>query len=252
MCELFEVVALSKAYFTAWTRGLFEDERVTVHAEDGRNCLSGSRDRYNLIISDLFTPWERGTGNLYTLENYQIAKERLEPDGIFVQWIPLYQVSQQGFGIIARTMTEVFPQVVMWRGDLAASRSTVALVGQKQAQPLDPQVIARHGRYLMNQLEAIATPTSDEALTALLLRLYVGNITASRLFDNYPINTDDYPLIEYLAPRTHRQVQTGTARFLVGSKREYLYDQIRSAINPAADPYLINLISQCILCNVNY
>ncbi|PIG92227.1 fused MFS/spermidine synthase [Gloeocapsopsis sp. IPPAS B-1203] len=244
VCELLpEVVSLSKAHFTPWTRGLFEDERVTVHAEDGRNCLSRSRDRYNLIISDLFTPWERGTGNLYTLENYQIAKERLEPDGIFVQWIPLYQVSQQEFGIIARTMAEVFPQVVMWRGDLAPSRSIVALIGQKQAQPLDPQVIARHGRYLMNQLEAIATPTSDEALTALLLRLYVGNITASKLFDNYPINTDDYPLIEYLAPRTHRQVQTGTARFLVGSEREHLYHQIRSAVNPEADPYLVNLTS---------
>ncbi|MUL35018.1 fused MFS/spermidine synthase [Gloeocapsopsis dulcis] len=244
VCELLpEVVALSKAHFTAWTRGLFEDERVTIHAEDGRNCLSRSGDRYNLIISDLFTPWERGTGNLYTLENYQIAKERLEPDGIFVQWIPLYQVSQQEFGIIARTMAEAFPQVVLWRGDLAPSRSIVALVGQKQAQLLDPQVIARHGRHLMNQLGAIAIPTSDEALTALLLRLYVGNITASRLFDNYPLNTDDYPLIEYLAPQTHRQVQTGAARFLVGSERERLYNQIRSAVSPEVDPYLANLTS---------
>ncbi|WP_416671332.1 spermidine synthase [Egbenema bharatensis] len=243
VCELLpEVVALSQRHFTAWTRGLFEDERVTVYAEDGRNCLSRSGDRYNMIISDLFTPWERGTGNLYTLENYRMAKERLESDGMFVQWVPLYQVSQREFGIIARTMAEVFPQVVLWRGDLAPSRSIVALVGQNQAQPLEPQVIARQGRQLVNQLGVSdRAMTDDDDLIALLLRLYVGNITASGLFDDSPLNTDHYPLIEYLAPQTHRQVQTGATRFLVGSERERLYEELRAAVTPEADPYLANL-----------
>jgi spermidine synthase len=116
----------------------------------------------------------------------------------------------------------------------------VALVGQNQAQPLDPQVIARQGRQLVSQ-QAIEGSFRDEEAIALLLRLYVGNITASGLFEDYPLNTDHYPLIEYLAPQTHRQVQTGSTRFLVGSERERLYDEIRAAVNPEADPYLTNL-----------
>ncbi|PPS45140.1 fused MFS/spermidine synthase [Chroococcidiopsis sp. TS-821] len=248
VCELLpEVVSLAESHFTSWTRGLFDDERVTIYAEDGRNCLSRSRDRYDVIISDLFTPWERGTGNLYTLESYQIAKQRLEPNGIFVQWVPLYQVSQRELGIIARTMTEVFPQVVMWRGDLAPERSIIALVGQNQAQPLAPQAIIQHGHQLMNQLavsDRATANTTDEALLALLLRLYVGNITTSGLFDNYPLNTDNSPLIEYLAPQTQRQVQTKTASFLIGSERERLYKQIYSTVSPETDPYLANLTAK--------
>ncbi|MEN9232135.1 MAG: fused MFS/spermidine synthase, partial [Thermostichus sp. DG02_5_bins_236] len=114
VCELLpEVVDLARKHFTPWIMGLFEDPRVTIYAEDGRNCLSRSRDTYDLIISDLFTPWERGTGYLYTLEHYHMAAQRLEPNGVYVQWIPLYQVSEREMGIIARTLSEVFPQVVM-------------------------------------------------------------------------------------------------------------------------------------------
>jgi spermidine synthase len=116
----------------------------------------------------------------------------------------------------------------------------VDLVGQNQAQLLDPQVIARQGRQFVSQ-QAIEGSFRDEEAIALLLRLYVGNITASGLFEDYPLNTDHYPLIEYLAPQTHRQVQTGSTRFLVGSERERLYDEIRAAVNPEADPYLTNL-----------
>lgn len=43
---------------------------VSVRAEDGHHCLRHSATDYDLIISDLFTPWKAGTGNLYTLEHY--------------------------------------------------------------------------------------------------------------------------------------------------------------------------------------
>lgn len=241
VCELLpEVVDLAEKHFDRWLYGLFDDPRVTVYAEDGRNCLSRSRATYDVIISDLFTPWEQGTGNLYTLEHYRRAADRLNADGIYVQWVPLYQVSEQEFAIIARTMAAVFPQVVVWRGDLGPSRSIVALVGQQQPAPLDPAVVVRQGRALLEQWPN-AADLSDEYFEALLLRLYVGNLTASDLFADAPLNTDNHPLIEYLAPQTHRQVEAGDRRFLVGHEREQLYANFREATPPAQDPYLANL-----------
>ena len=71
-----------------------------------------------------------------------------------------------------------------------------ALVGQRDAEPLDPRVASRHGR------DALNTADFDDAdFTALILRHYVGNLTASRLFDDYPINTDHRPWIEHLVPQ---------------------------------------------------
>ncbi len=231
-----EVVSLAAAHFTPWTNGLFDDPRVVVHAEDGRNCLSRSREAFDVIISDLFTPWKAGTGNLYTYQHYRIGLERLNPGGLYVQWLPLYQVSEQEFGIIARTMDAVFPQVLLWRGDFYPARSIVALVGQREAEPLDPRVASRHGRYALN------TAGFDDAdFTALILRHYVGNLTASRLFDDYPINTDHHPWIEHLAPRTHRRVRAGEATFLVGTARETLYHRLQNEVPPERDPYLTEL-----------
>jgi spermidine synthase len=44
--------------------GLYEDKRARVLIEDGRNYLLGRKDKYDIIIADLFLPWKAGIGNL--------------------------------------------------------------------------------------------------------------------------------------------------------------------------------------------
>ncbi|QOC22512.1 fused MFS/spermidine synthase [Wenzhouxiangella sp. AB-CW3] len=237
VCEILpEVVHLATAHFGPWTEGLFEDERVTIHAEDGRNCLRRSRQTFDVIISDLFTPWKAGTGNLYTLEHFHTAAARLNEGGLFVQWVPTYQVSEKEFGILARTMDEAFDQVVLWRGDLFPDQSIVALVGQNRAEPLDPQVPIAHGRALAGNPDL-----PDDLLAAVNLRFYAGNITASGLFDEAAINTDRRPLIEYQAPRTQRAVQAGLARWLTGDQLGLLYERLIQNPGLDHDPYLARL-----------
>ena len=237
VCEILpEVVELASIHFRPWTEGLFDDPRTTIHAEDGRNCLRRSRDRFDLIISDLFTPWKAGTGNLYTLEHFRTASSRLKPGGLFVQWIPTYQVSEKEFEIIARTMDEAFEQVVLWRGDLFPAQSIVALVGQNRARPLDPSVAVRHGRMLAANPDLPA-----DLLEAVALRFYAGNISASGLFDEAPLNTDNRALIEYLAPRTQRRVQSGQARWLTGDQLGLLYERLIRSPGLRNDPYLARL-----------
>ena len=240
VCEILpEVVTLADRHFRPWVSGLFTDERVTIHSEDGRTCLRRSEERYDLIISDLFTPWKAGTGNLYTLEHYETARDRLRPGGRVVQWIPLYQVSERELGIIARTMDEAFEQVALWRGDLFPNRSIVALVGQADDEVLDPEALAAQGRVLRDD-----PGLEDDAYEALVLRHYAGNITASGLFDGYPLNTDAHPRIEYLAPRTHREVRSGESEFLVGEARDRVLGDLRAAVPTSEDPHLARLSSR--------
>ena len=237
VCEILgEVVDLAKAHFGPYANGLFDDPRVVIHAEDGRHCLSRSLQRYDAIIADLFTPWKAGTGNLYTKDHYALAAERLNPGGLYVQWIPLYQVSMQELSIIAATMAAVFPEVTLWRGDLHASRSIVALVGRNEAAPLDPAAVVRQARRV-----AADQRRTDVDLAATVLRLYAGNVQASGLFADAPVNTDDRPLIEYLAPRTHRAVLTGEASWVVGEVRDQLYADLLATVPPEVDPYLAAL-----------
>ncbi len=237
VCELIDdVVALSRAHFGNFTNGVFDDPRVTIISEDGRNCLARSDDRYDVILSDLFVPWEAGTGYLYTQEHYEMSATRLEPGGVYVQWIPLYQVSDQELGIIARTMDEVFDEVVAWRGDLFPSRSALALVGHVDPSPLEPDRVPEAARTIPT-----APVRSDEQLIAMLLRLYTGNITHSGVFADRRINTDTRPLIEQLTPRTHREVRAGRQSFVVAEQRERFTDDLAEALPPELDPYLAEL-----------
>src|SRR5690606_11951638 len=117
---------------------------------------------------------EAGTGGLYTLEHFRTVRDRLAPEGAFVQWLPLYQMSRAEFMTIARTMLAVFPQVTMWRGDFFPERPIVALVGTIALKPLDPEQLARHGRSIGGNR------VSAQAVRALTLPFYAGTLSNAR------------------------------------------------------------------------
>ncbi len=232
VCELLpDVVDFAESWFGPYVNGLFTDPRVTIHREDGRQCLARSPATYDMIIADLFTPWRAGVGNVYTVEHYRLAASRLNPGGAYVQWMPLYQVSRSEFEIIANTMAQVFPELTLWRGDLYPERSILALVGRNEPAPLDPATLAAQWRMMTGE------DTPDAVLVDRALKFYAGN-AASGLFAHAPVNTDDHPLIEFMAPRTHRAVIAGTARFLVGPERDRLYADLMEAMPPETDPHL--------------
>jgi len=71
--------------------------------------------------------------------------------------------------------------------------------------------------------------------------MYVGNVTASGVFADAPLNTDTRPFVEHTAPRTQRDVRVGAATFVVGEHRERLYDELFERLPPKDDPFLSNL-----------
>ncbi len=238
VCELLpEVIRAAATYFDEPSGGLFRDPRVEILARDGRNQLLGSTERYDAIIADLFIPWRAGAGTLYTKEHFEAARDRLRSGGRFVQWLPLYQLSSREFFIIARTMLAVFPDVVLWRGDFFPNKPIVALVGAADLAPLDPDVLVARGRALAGDREL-----PDEAFTAVTLPFYVGNLgRARRLVPEGPLNTDDRPLVEYLAPITHREQRAGHTDWFRSLELASFYRALLDEVTPEADPYLARL-----------
>lgn len=236
VCELLDdVIRAADEHFAPWTNGLFDDPRADIRAADGRTCLRRSDETFDLIVADLFNPWDAGTGDLYTAEHYRTAQQRLADGGAYVQWVALYQVTDDELGTIAATMDDVFDEVTMWRGDHYAQRSIVALVGRDDPEPFDPAVAASQGRQLTDE------DLPDRFHEALALRMYVGNVTASGRYADRPRNTDRQPVIEYTAPISQRAVRAGDATFLTGPAREELYDQLRDDVAYADDPALARL-----------
>ena len=242
------VVAASRRYFTGRpgefdpTNGLFRDPRARVIVGDGRTHLLAIRDRYSMINADLFLPYRRGTGNLYSREHFQVARDRLDPGGVFVQWLPLYQMTEREFGVIARTMLAVFPQVSLWRGTFQPGAEIAALVGHGDTTPLPACLLddedakrqaVKDATY--RDMHNVMLPINEQTV----LFFYAGNVTrAAELFKPYPLNTDDMPVIEFGTPRSlHQPASTGKPQFLEARFAD-LVDKLQARTPPEQDPLL--------------
>jgi spermidine synthase len=133
-----DIVRASRKHFGPWLEGLFEDPRVEILPEDGRTWLAYTDERFDVVVADIFLSFKAGVGSLYTLEHFQSVRESLNPGGLFVQWLPMFDLSPGEFDIIARTMTEVFPGVTLWRRSMSPRYAVYALVGRLDEEPLDP------------------------------------------------------------------------------------------------------------------
>lgn len=233
-----EVVAASRSRFEPFTNGLFRDPRSRIVIEDGRSYLAGSAARYDVIVGDLFTPWHAGTGSLYTVEHFRTVHSRLRPGGIFAQWLPLHQLSETEFMIIARTMRDVFPQVTLWRGDFSPSRPSAALVASRDVAPLDNGTLARNAALVAPASVRGHAPSALGATGPHMTGLfYAGNLDWVRSSTEYPLNTDDRPTIEYRFQRAEFEPEVR----LTGATLARFLDRLLLRVPPASDPVLARL-----------
>jgi spermidine synthase len=229
-----EVAGAARTYFATWNGQLLARADVHLVLDDGRRYLAASRDRFDVIVSDLFIPWHASAGNLYAREMYDTVVRRLAPGGVFCQWLPLYQLTREEFDTIVRTFLTVFPQTSLWRGDFYPDRPIVGLVGQRTPQPMDLMG-------LRERLLRLPTWSRDALLASPrgLLMLYAGNLTAvADLFATAPLNTDDRPLIEFLAPRLTRMTTTGDKDWFTGESLAAFYDTLEARLRGAPAPLL--------------
>ena len=229
-----EVATAARAHFAPWNAKLLERADVHLVLDDGRRYLAASRDSFDVIVSDLFVPWNPGTGNLYAREMYETAARRLAPDGLFCQWLPLYQLTREEFDIIVRTFLSVFPHVSLWRDDFYSELPVVGLVGQLAPKPLDLTRIHERALHLPDWSKdpLFSTPRG-------LLMLYAGSLSAvPDLFGSAPLNTDDNPLIEFLAPKLTRVNSTSNTDWFTGKSLAAFYDILDKRLESTPDPLL--------------
>ena len=239
VCELVpEVVEASRKFFADYCFGLYEDKRASVLIEDGRNYLLGRKDTYDLIIADLFLPWKAGIGNLYTLEHFRNVKSRLKTNGLFVQWLAMYQLSENEFYSIVRTVLEVFDQVTLWRSSYSTVRPVLGLICSNNSAPLDAGVM--FDSLKRDKLKKVALP--PERLLFWSLMKYCGNLTRNRgLFMNHPINTDDRPIIEFRSPISYQNRVAKLEKAMTGKLLFYFLKEILDGCPPEKDPFLQQL-----------
>ncbi len=196
--ELVPGLREAQAYFAPFNRKVLDDPRFHLTFWDGRHFIAASRRTYDLIISDLFQPDSAGVGSLYTVEHFTAAREKLKPNGMMAQWLPLYQLSPASLKIIMKTFAEAFPYVTVWFGDVNSELPTLMLAGSNEPLTIRPDRLfdtLNQPKVGQDMIE------KDDPLSLLSFFVFGGN-GVERFVGDAPLNTDNHPLIEYLAPRT--------------------------------------------------
>ena len=197
--------------------------KTEVRVDDARHYLYANPRQFDVIVSDLFVPWESESGYLYTVEHYEIASERLKPGGLFCQWLPLYQLGPEEFESIANSFARAFPSTTIWWGQLESASPVIALVGTHSPLEVDASKLDGRIADLVSQLNTV---DSTIATADRFCDLYLGDWKATSTM----LNTDEHPRVESLTPISNRD-----GKLLRGKQLEQYYTRVLSQLPSGSD-----------------
>ena len=194
--EISPGVVEASRFFADYNRRYWEDPRTEIVVDDGRNFLFRSKEKWDVITSEPSNPWIAGIGNLYTEEFYGNCRERLEPGGIICQWIHLYEMEKSVLKTILITFRKAFPHAIAFG---SIEDTDLLLIGSEEKLSVDFEAFARRMKY-----DKVAADLKRIGISSLFTML------STQIFDTRgmqrwagigPINSDNFPVVEYRAPR---------------------------------------------------
>ncbi|MGJ4902645.1 spermidine synthase [Bradyrhizobium sp. HKCCYLS2058] len=209
-----------------------EKERPPIAVADARRFIVADNGRYDVIVADLFHPALDGSGALYTVEHFAAIKRRLATEGVFCQWLPLYQLDAPSLRAIVRSFLAVFPQGSAWLNHYSVRTPMLALIGSGVSNPIDPEFLA--ARFSDRKLHPILQPLGFDQPIDLLGQYVAGEKALASFAGPGPRNTDDFPFVTFdarsnvnalsaapwqLLLTVLNQTKTDAGELLDGSKR---------------------------------
>jgi spermidine synthase len=163
-------------------------DQAQIQRDDARHFLSTTQLKYEVIIGDLFHPDLAGMGSLLSVQQFLRARNHLNADGIFVQWMALNQFDIQSLSVVLRSFKRVFPDAQLFMDGMH-----LALVGPRNNFSGASAMLGNlHRLTLQEQGQA----TGDEGGWTWLGR-YWGPISES----SGPVQDEWVPYIEFNLPR---------------------------------------------------
>ncbi len=196
------VIEAATRFFAEANARVLEHPKVRVVEQDGRNFIRLTRHTYDLIVQELFFPYQTGVGSLYTREHYRHCRAKLAPGGLMAQWITINQLNTDDLRTLVRTFHSVFPATSLW-----LNGGYLLILGG--LDPLHVSLERFLERYeIRDPLGGMPGLDPDPYN---LLGLFVSHGPALREWtQDAPLNTDDNRFIEYSTPLAFNTLNTVT------------------------------------------
>jgi len=86
----------------------YGDPRSHIRFEDAKTYFAANRSRYDLIVAEPSNPWVSGVAGLFSQEFYRFVPQHLQPGGLLVQWLQLYEINDELVASVVRSLSLSF------------------------------------------------------------------------------------------------------------------------------------------------
>ena len=195
--EIEPAAVASSRYFEHVNNRPLSDPRLHLIIDDARTYLRVNPATYDVIISEPSHPWVPGVANLFTREFFKLGRQRLKEDGVFVQWLQIYQLSTESLRSVLATFHETFPYVAVFRVQGAAKGKDLILIGSRAPIHLDRMSERMYDPRTKADLDRVGIKSADDVRAWFVCdETQLGPAVAGSV-----INTDDNMHVETVAPR---------------------------------------------------
>ncbi|HEX7025930.1 MAG TPA: hypothetical protein VF268_01675, partial [Gammaproteobacteria bacterium] len=220
--EIESAMVAASREFGDKVRRAHSDPRSKIHIEDAKTFFSVNRSRYDIIVSEPSNPWVSGTSSLFTEEFYRRIGNYLVDDGIFVQWLHLYESNIQLIASVLKALGNHFSDYAIYAYDFdffivarktgnlgpidadsimsSALKDELVKVDVRAPDDLRYRFVASK-RILEGFLRQPTIPANSDYFPYLDLNSHKA-FFFERIVEEFKINHSPLPLLEMLAPES--------------------------------------------------
>ncbi|NQT27048.1 fused MFS/spermidine synthase [candidate division KSB1 bacterium] len=187
--ELFSGAVKATSIFHAYNNDIINQPKSSLIIADGRYYLKHVSKKYDIIVSNVSKSDLPGSAGCYTREYFELARERLKPNGLFM--VHLYGV---GGKMLFKTLRDVFPYVegfLGYRGTvyMAASMEPIRMDREQVTHKIETHPV------FQQDLERGSIQTFDQLSQRHIFdQQYINEVYMD---PSVPFLTDDRPILEY-------------------------------------------------------
>ena len=179
-------------WFSRWNHDAINRDNVRLTYQDARGFIRWTDEMYDVITLEPMSPVQAGVNNLYSKEFYEQSRQRLNPGGLMMQWLPLHLVGPADARAIVKTFQSVFPHTSVWNSYLTR---IVLLVGSDEPQVLDKSRFEDAMKH--TEVREMAEQIGIFSFLDFMDFYLSDGKSLAPLVDRTSVITDDRPLLEH-------------------------------------------------------
>jgi spermidine synthase len=196
--EIEQVMTIAAQGFGDRVARTFHDPRSVIHLEDAKTFFSQQKQRYDVIVAEPSNPWVSGVASLFSEEFYRSLERYLSDDGIFVQWLQLYEFNDDLAVSVLKGLTRHFSDYAIYNTDNA----NVMIVAKRSGRLPEPALEALLQGPLRDELARVGLRDPND----FVVRKTASKAIIDALLADTPVpaNSDYFPYLD---------LNAGKARF---------------------------------------